>query len=154
MQLRFVVSYPSRVWCACHMSKELFLWKRSVSMLGIESMISSTQWAPHYPFRKWHGWILCWTPSSPSPDLLEYKFWPNQFLLVRYLEYPTRCSGTHPWWLLLREMSTSVRFRSGLHQFPGCSFSFRGVFRIVSLSCSAFPGRTQFTKCLERICRE
>ena len=37
------------------------------------------------------------------------------------------------------------------HQFPGCSLHFRGVFRIISHSCSAFPGSTLFPDALNVI---
>ena len=67
-------SRPGRALVAHRTCKEMFLQKSSESMMGIESMTSSIQWAPHCPFRKRHGWILCWTPSSPSQGLLEYKF--------------------------------------------------------------------------------
>ena len=142
IQLKRVLIGLQKAYRIC---TEVFLQKRSVTMMGIESMIHSNQWAPPYPFRKWHGLILCWTPSFPRLGLLDHKFWSNQFSVVRSLEYSLDCLRTHLWGLLFfSDMSTSVRFRSGSHQFPGCSFHFRGVFRIVSQSCSALPSRTLF----------
>ena len=111
----------------------MFLQKRSESMMGIESMISSTQWAPRCPFRKWHGWILCWTPSFSSLGLLEYKFCSNQCWFVRSLQNSLHCLSIRDGFLF-SEMSLSVHFWNGLHQCP--------VFRIVSHSCSALPGST------------
>ena len=84
--------------------------------MGIESMIP---WAPHYSFRKRHGWILCWTPSSLQLRLLEDKVCSNQFSLVRYLEYSLRCSRMHQWWLPV----TKVHFWSGSHPVSWMLFS-------------------------------
>ena len=51
-------SRPDRAWSAYRICKEVFLQKRSVSMMGIELMISSTQWAPHYPLRQCEQHLL------------------------------------------------------------------------------------------------
>ena len=128
------VSFPGRVWYACRMRKELFLWKRSVDMMGIEFWMSFIQWAQRYPSRKWLGWILGNTPSSPSPDLREYTFCLNQIWFFQWL------SHSYLWVPLF----TASFFKSML-QFPVGQVHFCCVVRNVltpawyPLFCPLFP---------------
>ena len=45
-------------------------------------------------------------------------------------------------------MSTKVHSWNGPHQFPGCYFHFRGVFRFISHSCAALQSRYLFRDAL------
>ena len=137
-----------RALLAYRIYREVFLQKRGVSMMDTEPMISSTQWAPHYQFSKTArlgsslNTIFPLARSSRIQIFVStnfHSFDSFDILSTRFVVRECICGD-----FLFTEMSANVHFWSGSHQFPGCSYHFRGVLRIVSHSCPAFPGRTLF----------
>ena len=112
--------------------------------MGIEPMISSMQGAPHCPLRKWHGWMLCWTPSSPSQGLLEYKLCSNQFWFFRSLLLFSYQRGLlfqwHGYHLSLQKWVAPVAWLLSLSSVA-CFASCRILARL-----------SQVARCFQRLC--
>ena len=81
-------SRPGRAFKTYRNCKEMFLQIHSEGTMGIESLTSFIRWVRStMPMLKMVGWILCWTPSSSSQGLLEYKFCSNQCCFSQCLLY-------------------------------------------------------------------
>ena len=138
-------SRPGRASITCRNCKGLFFQIRSEGMMGIGSLISSIQWVPHCLFWKWHGWdflpttIFSFARSCSNTNFVWTNFNSYDLFCFRVSEF------FFLWDEFLPPLQKCVAPIAWLHS------QLRGVFRIVSHSCSDFPGSTLFPDALNVI---